>query len=352
MITLLSDAAFLCIQHKPLPDRAGSNTVRMGPTSRTHAWLRGLATTNANNDMNITFRQLRLFLALADTGSVSGAARAMHVTQPSASMQLKEIAEALGMPLYERVGKKIYLTQAGLELERTARNIQQTWAAFEQTMDACKGLTRGHLRIAVVSTAKYFMPRLLGAFCKKHPEIDVALEILNRDGVVQRLRDNRDDLYIMSMPPHDLDLFDEVFMPNPIVVIAPANDPLAKQNRIALKDLSAQRFILREQGSGTRMAADQHFKRHAFKPTVRLELGSNESVKEAVAGGLGIGVVSQHALHGHQRENGVRIVAVQGFPLPSAWHLVHPAGKRLSPVANAFRQHMLKAVAPTKSKMT
>ena len=206
--------------------------------------------------MNITFRQLRLFMALADTGSVSAAAKAMHVTQPSASMQLKEITDSVGVPLYEVVAKKVYLTDAGQELAQTARSIAQAWSSFEQTVDARKGLTRGHLRVAVVSTAKYFMPRLLGAFCRKHQDIDVALEILNRDGVVQRLRDNRDDLYIMSMPPDDLDLFDEVFMPNPIVVIAPANDPLTKHSKVALKDLATQRFILREQGSGTRMAAD------------------------------------------------------------------------------------------------
>jgi DNA-binding transcriptional LysR family regulator len=294
--------------------------------------------------MNVTFRQLRLFLALADTGSVSGAARAMHVTQPSASMQLREMTQSVGLPLYEVIGKKVYLTDVGRELAQTARSISQTWSAFEQFTDSHKGLTRGQLRISVVSTAKYFMPRLLGAFCRKHPDIDVALEILNRDGVVQRLRDNHDDLYIMSMPPEDIELSDEVFMPNPIVVIAPAGTALARASDLALKDLADQRFILREKGSGTRMAADQHFKRNRFKPDVRLELGSNESVKEAVAGGLGIGVVSQHALHGHQRENGVKVIDVHGFPLPSAWHLVHPAGKRLSPVASAFRQHILQSI--------
>ena len=142
----------------------------------------------------------------------------------------------------------------------------------------------------------------------------------------------------------DLDLADEVLMPNPIVVIARSADPLARRGPLQLKDLAGQRFILREPGSGTRMAADQHF-RERFRPDVRLELGSNEAVK-AVAGGLGLGIVSQHALHGHQREHGVRIVDVAGFPLPSAWHVVHPAGKRLSPLAAAFRQQRVGAAAP------
>lgn len=294
--------------------------------------------------MNITFRQLRLFLALAETGSVSAAARAMHVTQPTASMQLKEVTQSVGLPLYEVIGKKIYLTDIGKELALTARSVAQSWDAFEQSVDAIKGLSRGKLRVSVVSTAKYFMPRLIGSFCKRHPAIDVSLEILNRDGVVQRLRDNLDDLYIMSMPPADMDLGDEVFMPNPIVLIAPTSDPLAKQTQVTLDELVQRRFILREKGSGTRMVADQFFRKMKFKADVRLELGSNESVKESVAGGLGLGVVSQHALHGLQKEHGVTTIAAKGFPLSSAWHIVHPASKKLSPLALAFKQHVLKDI--------
>ena len=291
--------------------------------------------------MNITFRQLRLFQALADTGSVSGAARALHVTQPTASMQLKEVAQAVGLPLYEVIGKKVHLTDVGRELAATARSIALSWEAFEQGVDAVKGLSRGKLRVAVVSTAKYFMPKLIGSFCRKHPAIDVSIEILNRDGVVSRLQNHLDDLYIMSMPPAGMDLHDEVILPNPIVVIAAMNDPLVKQGPLGLKELEGSRFILRESGSGTRSAADQHFRQKKFRPDVRLELGSNEAVKESVAAGLGIGVISRHALHGHDKENGVRVLEVEGFPLPSAWHMVHHASQKLSPVALAFRQHLL-----------
>ena len=294
--------------------------------------------------MNITFRQLRLFLALADTGSVSAAAKAMHVTQPTASMQLKEVSQSVGLPLYEVVSKKIYLTDVGKELAATARAVAQAWDGFEQNVDAIKGLSRGKLRVAVVSTAKYFMPRLVGSFCTKHPAIDVSLEILNRDGVVQRLRDNLDDLYIMSRPPVDMDLGDEVFMPNPLVLIAPNNDPLVKRKSVPLHELAQRRFILREKGSGTRMVGDQFFKTMKFRPDVRLELGSNEAVKESVAGGLGLGVISRHALHGLKKEHGVSVIDVKGFPLPSAWHIVHPSSKKLSPLAVAFKQHLLKEV--------
>jgi DNA-binding transcriptional LysR family regulator len=292
--------------------------------------------------MNVTFRQLKLFLALSETGSVSAAARVMHVTQPTASMQLKEVTQAIGVPLYEVISKKIHLTDVGRELARTARDMVQTWAAFEQGVDSVKGLARGKLRVAVVSTAKYFMPRLIGTFCKKYPEIDVSLEILNRDGVVQRMRDNLDDLYIMSQPPIDLDLSDEIFMTNPLVLVAATRSPLVKSSGVSLSRLENQRFILREKGSGTRMGVDQFFKKHKFRPDIRMELGSNEAVKEAVAGGLGIGIVSRHALHGHQKEHGVAVVDVKGFPIQSNWHIVHPASKRLSPVANAFKLHMRK----------
>jgi DNA-binding transcriptional LysR family regulator len=185
-------------------------------------------------------------VALDDTGSVSAAAKKMHVSQPTASMQLKEVTQSVGLPLYEVISRKIHLTEVGQELAVTARSMAQAWDTFEQNVDAIKGLSRGKLRVAVVSTAKYFMPRIIGSFCTRYPAIDVSLEILNRDGVVQRLRDNLDDLYIMSMPPADMDLEDEAFMPNPIVVIASANDPLTERHSVPLHELASRRFILRE----------------------------------------------------------------------------------------------------------
>jgi DNA-binding transcriptional LysR family regulator len=291
--------------------------------------------------MAITFRQLRLFLAVADTGSVTRAAQQCHVTQPTASMQLKEVSESVGVPLYEVISKRVHLTDAGRDLAKTARVIAQEWAAFEQRIDATKGLRRGKLRVAVVSTAKYFVPRLLGAFCAAHPDIDIALEVLNRDGVVQRLRDNLDDLYIMSKPPTDIDLEDQVFMPNPLVVIAANAHPLAARGNLELADLSDVRFILRERGSGTRMAIDAHFKRHNFTPNLRLELGSNEAIKEAVAGNLGVSVISTHALHGQTQEHGVCILNVSDFPIESSWHVVWHKGKQLSPIAEVFKRHLL-----------
>ncbi len=290
--------------------------------------------------MNATFRQLRLFLSFAEHLSVTAAARACHVTQPTASMQLRDLADGVGMPLYEQVGKRLYLTAAGEALARTARAMLDEWTAFEQHIDAVKGVTRGRLRVSVVSTAKYFVPRLLGSFCAAFPEVDIALEVLNRDGVVRRLRDNLDDLYIMSMPPEDMELERHAFLANPLDVIAAASHPLAGRRQISLDELASMRFILREKGSGTRLACDRHFKALKFRPDVRMELGSNEAIKQAVAASLGLAVISRHALGERSDAEQIAVLDVDGFPVQSNWSTLYRKGKKLSPVAVAFLDHI------------
>jgi DNA-binding transcriptional LysR family regulator len=291
--------------------------------------------------MQITFRQLRLFLALAETGSVSAAARRTHVAQPTASMQLREMTDSIGLTLYEVVSRRVVLTEAGEELARTARAIADQWDGFEQRVAAIKGLTRGRLRVAVVSTAKYFVPRLLGSFCAVYPEIEISLVVLNRDGVIGRLRQNLDDLYIMSKPPETSDLVNDELMPNPLVLISSSAHRMAGRDQISLAELKQERFILREPGSGTRLSVDAHFEAQRFKPIVRLELGSNEAIREAVAGGLGLAVLSGHALEGRGINTGVEILPVAGFPIPSKWHLVYLRSRILSPIAAVFREHLL-----------
>ena len=291
--------------------------------------------------MNITFRQLRLFLALAQTESVTKAARIMHITQPTASMQLKEITENVGQPLFEVISKKIHLTALGRELAKTAKEMTGQWEAFEQHVTQMKGLTKGNLRVAVVSTAKYFIPKLLGSFCSKYPEVDISLEILNRDGVIKRVEDNSDDLYVMSKPPLHIDLEDHILMPNPLCMIAYKDHPLALKKNIRLQDLKQERFILRELGSGTRMSADIHFKQKKFIPNLLLELGSNEAIKKAVASRLGVAVISIHALDQFDYDNEISVLRLQDFPINSQWHLVYLKGKQLSPIAKAFYDHVL-----------
>lgn len=294
--------------------------------------------------MYYTRRQLQLFLAVAEHGGVSAAARACHVTQPTVSMQLRELADAVGLPLYEQIGRQLHLTPAGEALVATARAMNDEWSAFEQRIAALKGLTEGRLRVAVVSTAKYFIPRMLGQFCKQHPGIDVALAVENRDGVVARLRGNADDLYIMSQPPADIEVERHTFLPNPLVVIAPRTHPLASRKRIALERLAGEPFVMREPGSGTRLACEAHFAAAGFVPRVRLELGSNEAIRQAVEGELGLGIVSMHALAGVAPGERPAVLPVSGFPIRSSWSILYPRGKRLSPIASVFLDY-LKATA-------
>jgi DNA-binding transcriptional LysR family regulator len=291
--------------------------------------------------MNITFKQLRLFLALEQTESVTKAARMMHITQPTASMQLKDMAENIGSPLFEVISKKIHLTGLGKEFAKTAREMTDRWEAFEQQATQMKGLTKGRLRVAVVSTAKYFVPKLLGSFCSKYPEVDISLEILNRDGVIRRVEDNSDDLYVMSRPPIHIDLEDQILMPNPLCMIAYKEHPLASKKNLRLQDLKHERFILRELGSGTRMSVDIHFKQKKFTPRLLLELGNNEAIKKAVASRLGVAVISIHALDQFDYDNEISVLKLQDFPINSQWHLVYLRGKQLSPIAKAFHEHVL-----------
>ncbi|MBC3879861.1 LysR family transcriptional regulator [Undibacterium sp. LX40W] len=295
--------------------------------------------------MHFTVRQMNVLLAVAEHGNLTAAAKACHVTQPTVSMQLKSMAEQVGLPLYEVIGKQVFLTSAGEAVAKSARVMRDELQFLEQSINAMKGHTQGSLRVALVSTAKYFVPRMLGSFFKKYPEIDISFEVLNRDGVVSRLKENADDLYIMSMPPVDLELECFAFMENPLSVIAPRKHRLAQRKSITLTDLKDEQFILRESGSGTRLACNAYFATKHFEPKVRLELGSNEAIKQAVAGGLGISVLSEHALVGRGVKEGLVVLPIREFPIHSNWWIIFPKGKRLSPIAQVFLQHLKKNVS-------
>ena len=286
-----------------------------------------------------TFKQIQTFIEVARHKSVSKAAERLFVTQPAVSMQIKQLEDAFGLALIEPMGRNIRLTHAGEAFLTHAISAMGQFKDLEATMAEHVGLSKGRIDLAVVSTAKYFIPRLLGSFCKLHPQIDISLEILNRDHVITRLRSNLDDLYVMSVPPADLPLEDQILMPNPLVVIAASTHPLALRQRVTLAQLQGERFILREKGSGTRMATDTHLRQRGFTPTAVLELGSNEAIKESVEGQLGVSILSRHALGAHH--DGLAVLDVQGFPIQSHWHLVWPKGKQLSPIAEVFRGHLV-----------
>lgn len=290
--------------------------------------------------MNITFRQMKILLAVAEHGSITTAAQTLFVTQPTVSMQLKAMSNEVGLDLYEVIGKRVFLTAAGEAIAQFARLMQDEIDFLDQTISAIKGHTQGRLRVALASTAKYFVPRMLGSFYKQYPDIDIAFEVLNRDGVVSRLKSNADDLYIMSVPPADMDLVKHRFLDNPLVIIAPADHRLAKRKKIRLQDIQSDMFVLREKGSGTRLACEAFFTKFDLRPKVRLELGSNEAIKQAVAGGLGLAIISLHALPPDPISDGLVILPVDNFPIHSNWWIIFPKGKRLSPIATIFLEHL------------
>ena len=290
--------------------------------------------------MRFTWNQLCIFDAVARHSSHTRAAEELHVVQPTISAQIKLLTDAVGMPLFEQIGKKIYLTPAGRELHATCRELFDCWARFEMTVADLKGVKKGVLRVAIVTTAKYFIPRLLGPFCRLYPGIDVALEVVNRDQIIERLAANRDDIYIMGVPPEQPPTERHPFLENPLVVIAPREHPLAGRRHIELTRLAQEQFIAREPGSGTRIASEKFMAAHRLKPRLRMQLGNNEAVKWSVAAGLGIAVISRHALMLEPMHDRLAVLDVQGFPLRRSWYVVYPAGKRLSVVAQTFFDYL------------
>lgn len=287
------------------------------------------------NRRHITQRQLETFATVARLGSFSRAAETLHLTQPAVSIQIKQLSETIGLPLFEQIGRDIRLTAAGEELQATVRALDDEWARFDSAIGALWGMHSGRLRVALVTTAKYFLPRMLGAFCRRYPHIDVQLEITNRAGVVARMRGNEDDLYIMSLPPADMDIVVRPFLDNPLVVVAPLGHAAAGR-RCTLDELASESFLLREPGSGSRAAVDRHLQKLEKSLRVRLTVASNEAIRDLVASGLGLSILSRHSLAADPADDGICILDVEHFPIQQPWSIVHLKGKVLSLPAQAF----------------
>lgn len=287
-----------------------------------------------------TFRQLEIFEAIARLGSFTRAAETLYLTQPTVSMQMKKLTEAVGTPLLEQLGKKVYLTDSGRELAQATREIFDILDRFEMSVDEQRGLKKGRLRLMVITTASYFAPRLLGEFAKLHPGIEVALSVTNRERVLASIANNLDDLYFLGQPPEEIDVVAQPFMDNPLVVLAPPDHPLAGKRRIPLARLAQEPWLMREPGSGTRKAVERLFDQHGLHPNVRMELGANEAIKQAILAGLGISVLSRHSLTLHA-PNQFAILDAEGFPIQRQWYAVYPAGRQLSVVARTFLDFLL-----------
>ena len=286
-----------------------------------------------------TLRQLEIFLSVYDLGSIKAASETLHLTQPTVSMQLKKLAEAIGMPLYERVGRGREFTDAGRALAATAREVLDSFDRLDMELAELRGLKKGTLRIAVVTTSKYFIPHLLGSFCEQYPGVDLQFKVGNREQIIRRLHDGLDDLYVFSHPPEDEDIVAVDFMPNPLVAIAPEGHPLASRKHLTLADLATEPFLMREPGSGTRHAIERHLLRHETQMNIRMTIESNEAIKHAVMSGLGISILSKHTLT-HGGSTGLAILTVKELPIESTWYLVRLRNRQLSLIAETFLDYL------------
>ena len=292
------------------------------------------------NLQDVTLRQLRTFRTVAGCGNISAAARELHLTQPAVSMQLKELENACGLSLYERSGRGVQLTKAGEELMVAATTILDTLSDAQETLDAMIGLETGLLKLAVVSTGKYFAPSVLLAFQQEYPGINAQLMVGNREEVIARLADNECDLAIMGTPPNEFETRAVEIADHPQVIVAAANHPLAKAKGIRLKDLAEEGFVVREQGSGTRSAMERFFARQRFKFRTAMEASSNETIKQAVMAGMGLSFISRHTIALELAAGKLVILDVEGLPVMRAWHVLHRQSKRLSPAADAFFDYL------------
>jgi len=291
--------------------------------------------------MQLTLKQLRIFEAVAEQRNYTQAAKSLFLTQPAVSMQIKQLETEAGMPLFERSGKQVQLTEAGVELLHHARLIHQQLEEAQQVMEEMRGLKRGSLHLTMASTANYFAPRLLAAFCNRYPEIQVSLQVANRDGLLQALEDNTTDIVIMGKPPQRMAVASEMFMENPLVVIAPPEHTLAGQKKIPLSALAEHPFIVRERGSGTRAAVERFLAKHNIERPGGMEMNSSEAIKQAVRAGLGLGVISMHTLEMEMKLKRLVVLDVEDFPILRHWRLVYRRDKRFSAIARAFHDFVL-----------
>ena len=296
-----------------------------------------------------TLHQLAVFEATARHSSFTRAAEELFITQPTVSSQIKQLSKAVGLPLFEQIGKRLYLTAAGQELLATCQDIFERLDNFEMKVADLKGTKQGRLRLSAITTAKYFIPRLLGPFCQQYPGIDVSLKVINHEQITKRMMENEDDLYILSQPSEEVDLYTEPFLDNPLVVLAPHNHPLADQSNIPIEKLNGESFIMREQGSGTRTAVQNLFAKHKVSVKVKLELGSNEAIKQAIAGGLGISVLSRHTLISAENNREITVLDVQHFPIKRRWYVAYLSNKQLSVIAQTFIEYLLQESKKLKS---
>lgn len=289
---------------------------------------------------NATLRQLSVFAAVARNLSFSRAASELHLTQPAVSMQVKLLEDQAGLPLFEQIGRKIHLTEAGQELYQRSLAVADELRAADEALNSLRGLEQGRLHIALVSTATYFAPPLLARFAKAHAGITLKLSVNNREIVLSQLATNEVDLAVTGRPPEHMDIVAEAFAPHPHVIVAHPAHPLARRHRIALRRVAEESFLMREPGSGTRGLLERLFASHKLSIRIAMETASNESIKQAVMAEMGIALLSLHTVGLELATGRLTMLDVQGLPVVRHWYVVHLAQKRLSPIALALKEFL------------
>lgn len=295
--------------------------------------------------MNITFRQLKVFIAVVKNGSYTRAAEELCLTQPAVSMQVKQLESQLDVALLEQLGKKIYMTEAGEEVYHYSRVISMQLDELETVLDNLKGLEHGKLKISVATSANYFAPSLLGIFYQRFPGITVILDVTNRKSLINQLAENEVDLVIMGRPPAEVEVESGSFMENPLVIVAPPDHHLTGKKKIVLKALEDEVFLVREKGSGTRAAMENFFKEQKIQITTGMEVSSDEAIKQSVQAGLGLGLMSRDSVEMELKLGKLVILNVEKMPIMRHWYVMHRKGKRLSVITQAFKDFLLNEAA-------
>lgn len=300
----------------------------------------------------VTLRQLKIFSAVAKNQSFSRAAKELHLTQPAVSMQVRQLEEVAGLPLFEQVGRRIALTDAGREVARYASAMSDLLREADETLDAMRGITAGVLKIGAVSTAKYFAPSLFAAFARIHPGVNIKFTVGNREEIVRQLAENETDLVIMGRPPRELQTLAEPFARHPLSIIAAPAHPLAKTKRIPFKRIATEPFLIRELGSGTRASMERVFQDRGATYHATMEVSSNETIKQAVIAGMGISFISLHTVGLELQTKKLVVLDVAGLPIVRDWYVIHRQDKRLLPAAAAFRAFLIRDAAPVIEQAT
>lgn len=292
--------------------------------------------------MRITLHQLAVFRTVAELGSVTQAAQKLHMTQPAVSNILKQLEQYYDCQLTEVISRKIHLTDYGKVILDLSLAVNRELDHYQSQIQLLKGRVIGELKVAIASTAQYFMPHMLAEFKGENPNIHIKMKVFNREMVLDRLHHNRDDFVILSQLPPALAVDSYPIYADQLVVVASPKHRFANHpDTLPLQALETTPWIIREPGSGTRMAMLACFKQEKFSPSIEMELGNNEAIKQAIAANLGVSIVSKRSISLELEQKQVVILPVQGFPLAHIWHLIKRRGKSLSPIAEICLQHLV-----------